>query len=79
MDSFPLTVAIGKSFCNRTTELAHLENSIQLVKHTLITSPRRNSFLRNHKNYIYFSDQVIFPKAMLEFLQPSMTGKCCFK
>jgi AAA+ ATPase superfamily predicted ATPase len=41
MDYFPLTIAQGSAFCNRINELQSLRNNIELVKPTLIVSPRR--------------------------------------
>lgn len=41
IDYFPLGVSFGEAFCNRKEELSHLKKNIQLVKPTLIMSPRR--------------------------------------
>lgn len=38
---FPLDVAIGSAFCNRTEERARLFGNIQSQTHTLISAPRR--------------------------------------
>ncbi|MFQ5644053.1 MAG: ATP-binding protein [Thiogranum sp.] len=38
---FPLDVATGHAFCNRTEERAHLFGNIQSQTHTLISAPRR--------------------------------------
>lgn len=40
-DYFPLTLAVGESFCNRIAELEHLSNNVQKGKPSLIISPRR--------------------------------------
>lgn len=41
MDFFPLTIASGKSFCNRKLELRYLADNVSQSKPTLIISPRR--------------------------------------
>src|SRR3990167_4690023 len=41
MDLFPLTIATGKAFCNRKSELRYLADNIVQSKPTLIVSPRR--------------------------------------
>lgn len=41
IDYFPLSTAQGKAFCNRKTELAYLTKNIQMVRPTLLMSPRR--------------------------------------
>jgi len=40
-DYFPLGASSGNAFCNRKDELSHLKTNIELVKPTLIMSPRR--------------------------------------
>lgn len=40
-DYFPLTTAYGEAFCNRKEELTHLTRNIEMVRPTLIMSPRR--------------------------------------
>lgn len=41
IDYFPLGISTGNSFCNRKEELKYLTKNIELVKPTLIMSPRR--------------------------------------
>lgn len=41
IDYFPLGVTAGPAFCNRKEELSHLKRNIQLIKPTIIMSPRR--------------------------------------
>ncbi len=41
IDYFPLGTASGSAFCNRKEELSQLKRNIQLVKPTLVMSPRR--------------------------------------
>ncbi len=41
IDYFPLTTAYGEAFCNRKEEVAHLTKNIEMVRPTLIMSPRR--------------------------------------
>ena len=41
VDYFPLSLAVGESFCNRVAELEHLSTNIQQGKPSLIISPRR--------------------------------------
>ncbi len=41
MDIFPLDIATGNAFCNRTQEIERLSTNIEGVTHTLITAPRR--------------------------------------
>jgi hypothetical protein len=40
-DYFPLSIASGKAFCNRTTEIAWLKASISQCRPILLVSPRR--------------------------------------
>jgi uncharacterized protein len=41
MDYFPLSLALGKAFCNRKTELQLLKNNLIESRPSLIVSPRR--------------------------------------
>ncbi|MFC1336948.1 MAG: ATP-binding protein [gamma proteobacterium symbiont of Clathrolucina costata] len=41
MEIFPLDIATGRAFCNRTQEIARLTANIDGVTHTLIMAPRR--------------------------------------
>lgn len=41
IDYFPLGAASGEAFCNRKDELAYLNKNIELMKPTLVMSPRR--------------------------------------
>lgn len=41
MDYFPLSLAGGKSFCNRKAELQHIQDNIKKCVPTLVASPRR--------------------------------------
>ncbi len=41
MEIFPLDIATGGAFCNRTQEIARLSSNIESTTHTLITAPRR--------------------------------------
>jgi len=62
MDYFPLTIALGKAFCNRKSETKHLKVNIQKSRPTLIVSPRRygktslalNTIRQLKLNYVHF-------------------------
>lgn len=41
IDYFPLDVAANKAFCNRVSERQRIVSNIKMLKHTLITAPRR--------------------------------------
>lgn len=41
MDYFPLSLAVGKAFCNRVEETKHILTNIKQSRPTIITSPRR--------------------------------------
>ena len=65
MDSFPLTIATGKSFCNRKAELRYLATNIKDCKPTLIVSPRRYGKTSLALNAIKQSNH---PHAQFDFL-----------
>jgi AAA+ ATPase superfamily predicted ATPase len=65
MDYFPLTIATGKAFCNRKTELSYLAANISQSKPTLIVSPRRYGKTSLALNAI---TQSRLPHARFDFL-----------
>lgn len=57
MDYFPLSLALGKAFCNRKTELKILKNNLSESRPSLIVSPRRygkTSLVMNAINQLKF-------------------------
>jgi AAA+ ATPase superfamily predicted ATPase len=65
MDFFPLTIATGKAFCNRKTELSYLSENIVNSKPTLLISPRRYGKTSLALNAIH---QAKLPAAHIDFL-----------
>lgn len=65
MDYFPLTIARGKSFCNRKSELKYLITNITNLKPTLLVSPRRYGKTSLALNAIH---QSKLPFAHIDFL-----------
>ena len=65
MDFFPLTIATGRAFCNRKSELRYLVDNIVHAKPTLIVSPRRYGKTSLALNAIH---QSKFPHARFDFL-----------
>jgi AAA+ ATPase superfamily predicted ATPase len=65
MDFFPLTIARGKSFCNRKAELSYLLTNIVDSKPTLLISPRRYGKTSLALNAIH---QAKLPFAHIDFL-----------
>lgn len=65
MDLFPLTIATGKSFCNRKSELSYLATNIEQSKPTLIVSSRRYGKTSLALNAV---NQSKYPYAQFDFL-----------
>jgi len=65
MDFFPLTIAMGKAFCNRKVELRYLSENIKNAKPTLLVSPRRYGKTSLALNAIH---QEHIPFAHIDFL-----------
>jgi uncharacterized protein len=65
MDYFPLSLALGKAFCNRKTELQVLKNNLLESRPSLIVSPRRYGKTSLAMNAI---TQVKFTHTTLDFL-----------